>query len=159
MEHYIPPQELSNKYLIEISIILIGAIVVLIISALYNLSDSIVAFADKFAYIHFNELITVSPMWLFLVLAAIFFSYRRYREIIEINYELQQTNTTLRKAMTEIKQLQGILPICSSCKKIRDDAGYWHKVENYITHHSNVEFSHGICPKCADRDITGIFKD
>ncbi len=49
----------------------------------------------------------------------------------------------------EIKQLRGFLPICASCKKIRDDNGYWTQVEVYISDHSDTEFSHGICPDCA----------
>lgn len=54
----------------------------------------------------------------------------------------------LQNAITEIKQLSGLLPICSSCKKIRDDSGYWNKLETYIQAHSGAEFSHGICPDC-----------
>jgi YesN/AraC family two-component response regulator len=63
--------------------------------------------------------------------------------------ELRRLNKKLQKALDEINTLQGIIPICSSCKKIRDDKGYWEKLENYIAQHSNAEFSHGICPDCA----------
>ncbi|MFO8113290.1 MAG: response regulator [Desulfosalsimonadaceae bacterium] len=55
----------------------------------------------------------------------------------------------LKKAISEIKQLSGLLPICSHCKKIRDDKGYWSQIESYIRDHSDAEFSHGICPDCA----------
>jgi len=55
----------------------------------------------------------------------------------------------LEYSKKEIKQLQGFLPICASCKKIRDDNGYWTQVEVYISDHSDTEFSHGICPDCA----------
>jgi CheY-like chemotaxis protein len=54
----------------------------------------------------------------------------------------------LQAALTNIKTLQGLLPICAACKKIRDDQGYWHQVEEYISHHSDAEFTHGICPDC-----------
>lgn len=54
----------------------------------------------------------------------------------------------LKTALAEIKILQGFLPICYVCKKVRDDEGYWHQVENYFEKHSNVEFSHGLCPEC-----------
>jgi len=47
--------------------------------------------------------------------------------------------------------LKGLLPICSSCKKIRDDKGYWQKVESFISEHTEVEFTHGICPECVRR--------
>lgn len=54
----------------------------------------------------------------------------------------------LQKALEEIKTLSGLLPICSHCKKIRDDSGYWQGVEQYIAEHSSAQFSHGICPDC-----------
>ena len=63
--------------------------------------------------------------------------------------ELQRKNHELETALGEVKTLQGLLPICSSCKKIRDDKGYWNQLEAYLTKHSSIEFSHGICPDCA----------
>jgi C4-dicarboxylate-specific signal transduction histidine kinase len=57
----------------------------------------------------------------------------------------------LKKALDEVKTLQGILPICSHCKQIRDDKGYWNKIETYIGEHSQAEFSHGMCPECSDQ--------
>lgn len=66
----------------------------------------------------------------------------------------------LQQALAEVKTLKGIIPICSYCKKIRDDAGYWNQVEAYISKHSEAEWSHGICPDCLkthfpDMDING----
>jgi uncharacterized paraquat-inducible protein A len=58
--------------------------------------------------------------------------------------ELQQT-------LGQVKQLSGLLPVCSSCKKIRDDNGDWKQMETYISNHSEVLFSHGICPECIER--------
>jgi PAS domain S-box-containing protein len=49
---------------------------------------------------------------------------------------------------TEIRRLQGLLPICAHCKRIRDDLGYWHEVEAYVSNHSEAEFTHGVCPDC-----------
>lgn len=57
----------------------------------------------------------------------------------------------LQKALENVKMLSGLLPICSSCKKIRDDKGYWNQLETYIHAHSEVEFSHGICPECCKK--------
>jgi hypothetical protein len=54
----------------------------------------------------------------------------------------------LRAALANVKILRGLLPICASCKKIRDDRGYWNQLESYIHEHSEAEFSHGICPDC-----------
>jgi PAS domain S-box-containing protein len=55
----------------------------------------------------------------------------------------------LQDALSRIKTLRGIIPICSRCKKIRDDKGYWNQIESYIRDHSDAEFSHSICPECA----------
>jgi len=57
----------------------------------------------------------------------------------------------LNTALEEVKILQGILPICSFCKKIRDDKGYWNQIEDYIHKHSDAEFSHGICQECVEK--------
>jgi hypothetical protein len=59
----------------------------------------------------------------------------------------------------ENKELKGFLPICAHCKKIRDDAGYWHQVEEYIRDHSEAQFSHGICPDCARERYPEYFKE
>jgi PAS domain S-box-containing protein len=57
----------------------------------------------------------------------------------------------LQSTLDEVKTLSGLLPICSSCKKIRDDQGYWNQIEGYIQRHSDAQFSHGICPECAKK--------
>jgi hypothetical protein len=62
----------------------------------------------------------------------------------------------LREALENVKQLSGMIPICASCKKVRDDAGYWKQVEVYIREHSEAEFTHGLCPECAARLYPGI---
>lgn len=65
--------------------------------------------------------------------------------------EKEQLIVQLQKAMQEVKVLSGFLPICASCKKIRDDSGYWSQIEEYISKHSNALFSHGICPDCVKK--------
>lgn len=57
----------------------------------------------------------------------------------------------LQKALSEVKVLSGLIPICASCKKIRDDKGYWNLLESYIESHSSAEFSHGLCPECTKK--------
>jgi len=57
----------------------------------------------------------------------------------------------LRAAMKKVDLLQGLLPICAGCKSIRDDNGYWNHLETYISEHSAAEFSHGLCPDCAEK--------
>jgi len=64
---------------------------------------------------------------------------------------VRERTSELEKALSQVKLLSGFLPICASCKKIRDDKGYWNQIETYIQQHSEAEFSHSICPDCADR--------
>jgi hypothetical protein len=65
--------------------------------------------------------------------------------------EKEQLIAQLQKAMQDVKVLSGFLPICASCKKIRDDSGYWRQIEEYISKHSSALFSHGICPDCVKK--------
>ncbi len=62
--------------------------------------------------------------------------------------EREKLRQELQKASAEIKILRGFIPICANCKDVRDDEGYWQKIESYISEHSKAEFSHSICPKC-----------
>ena len=61
----------------------------------------------------------------------------------------QATQENLEQLLAEVKTLGGMLPICSHCKKIRDDKGYWNQIEAYLNEHTDAEFTHGICPDCA----------
>lgn len=71
--------------------------------------------------------------------------------------ERKEARESLKKAQeAEIKQLRGFLPICSYCKKIRDDEGYWNQVEKYVSDHTDAKFSHGICPACFEREMKEI---
>lgn len=63
----------------------------------------------------------------------------------------------LQAALQEVKKLSGLLPICAACKKIRDEEGGWHPIEDYITDHSEADFSHGVCPPCARKLYPELF--
>ncbi len=67
------------------------------------------------------------------------------------NEKLNTLNHDLSHALQQVKTLSGMLPICSYCRKIRDDDGYWEQMEEYLLHHSDTEFSHGICPECYEK--------
>lgn len=73
------------------------------------------------------------------------------KDLEEKNTRLQELNKDLQDALNEIKTLRGIIPICASCKKIRDDDNSWQMLEKYISEHSEAQFSHGICPDCAKK--------
>ncbi len=68
--------------------------------------------------------------------------------IVILQRQLTNRIRELEEALSQVKQLQGLLPICSYCKKIRDDHNYWQQVEEYISKHSRAQFSHSICPDC-----------
>ena len=87
-------------------------------------------------------------------------SFRALREsqqlLLRRNTELAVTNQELQKAITEVKQLRGLLPICSCCKKVRHDGKYWRQIECYLAEHSDLIFSHGLCPECYHRMETDL---
>jgi CHASE3 domain sensor protein len=72
--------------------------------------------------------------------------------------QLEQTNRELSAALLSVKTLSGLLPICSHCKKIRDDRGYWNQIETYISDHSEAGFTHSICPECARTLYPDLYK-
>lgn len=79
-------------------------------------------------------------------------------KVQEINTELKQSvieletkNQEVHDALAKVKLLSGLLPICASCKKIRNDAGYWDEIENYIAEHSEADFTHGFCQECIEK--------
>ncbi len=93
---------------------------------------------------------------------AIEIARARFQDMLELrnlNTALESRNRDLREALANVKTLRGLLPICSSCKKIRDDAGYWRQVEEYFSEHSEVDFSHGLCPDCLKRMFPEYYEE
>jgi PAS domain S-box-containing protein len=77
----------------------------------------------------------------------------------EAEKERERLIDELQAALAEVKALSGLLPICASCKSIRDDQGYWQQIEAYIRDHSEAEFSHSVCPKCARKLYPEIYEN
>ncbi len=89
-------------------------------------------------------------------------SHEQARDItrrIELEQERERLIAELQEALASIKTLKGMLPICSSCKKVRDDNGYWNQIEAYVSEHTEAEFTHGICPECAKKLYPKHYKD
>ncbi len=91
---------------------------------------------------------------------------RRTAELVASNNELEskvkehrKTEKELMDSIAKVKMLSGTLPICSTCKRIRDDKGYWEQIEVYIQNHSDAEFSHALCPECAKGLYPEYFKE
>ena len=77
---------------------------------------------------------------------------------VRTHITLRKREMELEQALAEIKTLTGILPICSYCKQIRNDQGYWQQVEDYISQHSRAMFSHGLCPDCYAKELENVRK-
>jgi len=73
--------------------------------------------------------------------------------------ELRRSNEELQKALKEVKVLRGLIPICASCKKVRNDGGFWQQLEEYLGEHSEAEFSHGLCQPCIKKLYPGVYQD
>ena len=73
----------------------------------------------------------------------------QFKNVVEAHFKIARQAAELQRALDNVKQLEGMLPICAHCKKIRDDEGYWQGVEKYVTERSKARFSHSICPECA----------
>jgi response regulator RpfG family c-di-GMP phosphodiesterase len=79
---------------------------------------------------------------------------RKNREL-----DLRRSNEELQQALKEVKVLRGLIPICASCKKIRNDGGFWQQIEEYLAEHSEAEFSHGLCQPCIKKLYPGVYQD
>lgn len=93
------------------------------------------------------------------VIVALVFGWVR---TVQLQLERQQSelferNGELQRILAQVKELRGLLPICSSCKSIRDDQGYWTKLEAYLAQNANVQLSHGMCPSCASKFYPDLY--
>ena len=147
-----PNIDLENKMKprlrLELLILFTLSITAYIVAQNFDLLEKMVEFSWKHENWELDELLTVS---FFISIALISFSMRRWKDLKGTYDVLLQRSKDLQNALSEIKQLRGIIPICASCKKIRDDEGFWHQVESYVSAHTEASFSHGICPDCAKK--------
>ena len=88
-----------------------------------------------------------------------FIAFYTVRYVLRVEKALIRERNELQKALSKIKTLSGLLPICASCKKIRDDKGYWNQIELYVRDHTEAEFSHSICPNCAEKLYGDLIKE
>jgi hypothetical protein len=139
------PAEKKSKALSEAALV---AVLCAIVYMLAGRVDMLERFYD-FSRAHDNwELDEVTAVGIFLMFYFMILAIRKWRQAVKANHDLREMNRALKEAAEEIQQLQGIIPICARCKNIRDDEGYWQKVEEYIRSRANVRFTHGLCPEC-----------
>jgi len=102
---------------------------------------------------------TIELGLLLAIIVILFVENKTISKRKQAEEEREKLIVELQDAATQIKTLGGLLPICSNCKKIRDDKGYWKQIESYIRDHSEAEFTHSICPKCAKKYYPELFQE
>lgn len=106
--------------------------------------------ADWYNQILSNCILPVSLTVFIIILAILLILLFNSRQNLKNQYDIKNKITKeLKESLTHVKKLQGLLPICASCKKVRDDKGYWNELESYIENHTDAQFTHGICEECA----------
>ena len=115
----------------DLVVIIVFGILLFAFALIFHVFERFAAFHQKYGVGPLDDIIIVLAV---LAIAFAGFSLRRWKE--------------LQKALGNIRTLQGLLPICASCKRVRDDVGYWNHLEFYMEAHSEAELIHSICPKC-----------
>ena len=108
---------------------------------------------DKWIAVNVHKIVDYALLWKILGLITIIIAIlvESRRRVAKANQKLSTLNLELVTALEENKTLKGIIPICMHCKEIKDDKGSWNQLEKYISEHSEAQFSHGLCDKCAEK--------
>ncbi len=134
-----------------------GYLLLITATAIFLLEAMIMVVLDQLpAWPDYQEALIDAVLLSAVVFPTLYvFVFRPLRRHIDMRKQVQAEKDELigelQTALAQVKTLEGIVPICASCKKIRDDEGFWHNVEVYIGAHSDALFSHGICPDCEKR--------
>jgi len=117
------------------------------------LNDGMVS-SRAYSFVYISEY-----MYLVVILTM---AYALLSKFVDLHLDVERLNLSLEQrvesALADVKVLRGLLPICSACKKIRDDKGYWNQIEVYVEEHSDAMFSHGICPECAREYYPEVYR-
>ena len=116
-------------------------------SYLISILSSIVWFLSEISSHPYSSVLFAFWNTIMLLLCFLIIAY----STSTMQFLLQEKNDTSRPRLSQVKTLSGLIPICASCKKIRDDKGDWQRIEEYIEERTNAEFTHGLCPECFDK--------
>ena len=132
----------------DLLLMLLSAIPVWWVSGRFDLLESLVEYSRMHEHLELDEWIVAG---LFMLVASALVIFRQWRLAQKAQRRAETRTAELQLAMQEVKTLRGILPICYNCKRIRNDAGYWTQLEEYLAKHSEAMFSHGLCEECAHK--------
>jgi type VI protein secretion system component VasK len=137
----------------DLVIIALLALILFAVSAAFDLFNRIIEWVYTHDTWQLDELFTVA---VYLVGAGVVYGWRRYRELIaqiarreRAEAEQARLIPELENALADVSRLKNLLPLCSSCRRVRDDRGYWSEVEEYVEIHFSTRFDDGLCPECA----------
>jgi len=133
------------RVVIEFACLLVGAAIVYLISSRLDLAEDLIELSIRYEHWELDEILSVL---IYAIAALALIVALRWREALAAVKREHQLNLELQQALGEIKELEGILPVCSFCKRIRDDEGNWQQMETYIRDRSSADFSHSICDEC-----------
>jgi hypothetical protein len=150
----------TNQSTIDLFIIAAILPVSFVFFGRFDILEKIVELSSKYENYEIDELVSTIIV---LVFCLGVFSIRKWREMVQSKKIVLQKNKKLEDAINEIKQLKKILPLCSFCKKIRNDSGYWEQVDWYIQKNSWADISHSLCPECMEKkyptEYAAIYSD
>jgi uncharacterized membrane protein len=139
---------LNSSVVFEVVFVFCLALMIFWAAGKIDMTEMFIDFAKGHEHWELDEIIS---LFLFFSFYFLVLSIRKWRQVVKANQKLRKANQELREAAEEITQLRGILPICAHCKKIRNDQGYWQKVEDYLRERAHIKFTHGLCPDCFDK--------
>ncbi|NNG01506.1 MAG: hypothetical protein HKM93_19115 [Desulfobacteraceae bacterium] len=142
-----------EKTTLDIIVTLIIVTLAFLLSGRFDVLEQIVDLSRQYEAYELDEVFSASVV---LACCMLVFAFRRIKEINNTKNIIANKNQELLKVLEEIKTLRGIIPICSYCKKIRDEKGAWDQMETYIQTHSLASFSHGLCPECFEKQMGKI---
>ncbi len=142
-----------------VAVLIISSIAAMAASELFFTLYSNNVYGEANLVGHFLKIVSFFFIYKAIIEASLKSPYSMlFRDMKNSEEELRKEKKMLQEALSHIKTLKGMIPICANCKKIRDDSGYWNQIESYIKDHSEAEFSHSICPECANKLYTKFLK-
>jgi hypothetical protein len=139
----------------DLLLIIVCSLIIFAVSATFDFFNKIITWMYRHDTWQLDELFTVS---IFLIVALAVYAWRRQKEFLSETRHREQAEAEkaklipqLQSALNDVSRLKRLLPICASCKKVRDDRGYWSQVEVYIEAQFHTKLDDGICPDCAKK--------